>query len=275
MVSADRMALFLRTAMEVLRDAGGSLARREVMAAVAERVITFTAEEIDLVSSGHARWQKRLGWKVDEAKAIGWTSKAAGWSITKEGLQALIEYPETELYEELSRRYHGRTQSRSPDNSATTQLALDVTASQPPAVQPRAEAMNPLSTILGGHRRSLVRVRRGQSEFRAALLRVYGPSCAVTGPCPAEALEAAHLRAFADHGRHRVEEGLLLRADIHSLFDDGLLTVDPDTLEVLVDPRLAAYADYVSRIGQQLKIPSNAPLDRNALRDHRQAARGQ
>lgn len=74
--------------------------------------------------------------------------------------------------------------------------------------------------------------RRGQQTFRAALLAGYGGRCLVTG-CDAEAaLEAAHIVPYSESAQNAPGNGLLLRADIHTLFDLELLSVHPDTLEV-------------------------------------------
>ncbi|WP_156753908.1 HNH endonuclease [Actinokineospora pegani] len=99
-------------------------------------------------------------------------------------------------------------------------------------------------TLPAGTKKRLVEVRTGQPAFRQALLGKYGLVCAVTGACPEEALHAAHLRAFAKHKKHDPDEGVLLRADIHQLFDRGLLAVDPATRKIAVDPRLADYPGY-------------------------------
>ncbi|QUW18225.1 HNH endonuclease signature motif containing protein [Agrococcus sp. Marseille-Q4369] len=80
-----------------------------------------------------------------------------------------------------------------------------------------------------GHRERTVRVRIGQAEFRTALLRDFGASCVVSGPAPQEALEAAHLYSYAKVGQHREHGGLLMRRDLHRLFDEGLIGVEPDT----------------------------------------------
>ncbi|WP_448321350.1 HNH endonuclease [Streptomyces sp. CO7] len=90
--------------------------------------------------------------------------------------------------------------------------------------------------------------------------------CAVTGPAPSEVLQAAHLRPFAVHERHRVDEGLLLRSDIHSLFDRHLLAISPK-LEVHVSPGLAGYERYAGLHGSPLRIPENAPVSRTVLQD--------
>ncbi|HEY0015492.1 MAG TPA: HNH endonuclease [Longimicrobium sp.] len=82
------------------------------------------------------------------------------------------------------------------------------------------------------------RVRRGQPKFRKNLLTLYGGRCAVSGWGPESVLEAAHIRLHAHSGLNRSENGILLRADLHGLFDDGLLKIDPDTLTVVLDPSL-------------------------------------
>ncbi|MDX8048518.1 HNH endonuclease signature motif containing protein [Lentzea sp. BCCO 10_0798] len=126
--------------------------------------------------------------------------------------------------------------------------------------------------IAGGIAKSLVTVRKGQKEFRKSLLERYGLVCMVTGPNPEQALHAAHLRAFAKHQRHVPEEGALLRADIHQLFDLGMIAVDPATLTVVVDPRLRAYPSYRDLGGQALQVPADKVPCMEALRDHHQHA---
>ncbi len=127
----------------------------------------------------------------------------------------------------------------------------------------------PVAKIDGGRRIALVSVRIGQQSFRQALLDKYGATCAVTGACPREALEAAHLRAFAIHQRHEVDEGFLLRGDVHRLLDRGLLAVHPDTLEVHVSPKLDGYPTYEAMHGRRLGV---VPPSRQALADHFSAA---
>ncbi len=100
------------------------------------------------------------------------------------------------------------------------------------------------SLISGGHGEAIVRIRKGQSKFRRALLQRYGLVCAVTGPCPAEILKAAHIRPFAEHGTHELKDGILLRADIHQLFDAGRVTIDPENLVLVMHPGLDRYPHY-------------------------------
>lgn len=83
----------------------------------------------------------------------------------------------------------------------------------------------------------LIRPRLGQGTFRVAVTDAYGRACAVTHEHSLPALEAAHIRPYKHEGPHEVSNGLLLRADLHRLFDQGYLTVTPD-LQLRVSGRL-------------------------------------
>ncbi|MGH7821477.1 MAG: HNH endonuclease [Candidatus Binatia bacterium] len=74
----------------------------------------------------------------------------------------------------------------------------------------------------------LVLPRLGQGIFRIAVTDAYERACALTGEHSLPALEAAHIRPYSDGGPHEVGNGLLLRSDIHRLFDSGYVTVTPD-----------------------------------------------
>jgi putative restriction endonuclease len=74
----------------------------------------------------------------------------------------------------------------------------------------------------------LVSPRLGQGSFRVLVTDAYERRCAVTGERVLPVLEAAHIQPFASGGQHRVDNGLLLRSDLHTLFDRGYLTVTPE-----------------------------------------------
>jgi putative restriction endonuclease len=73
-----------------------------------------------------------------------------------------------------------------------------------------------------------VRPRLGQGAFRLLVTDLYERRCAVTRERTLPALEAAHIRPYAEGGVHEARNGLLLRRDLHSLFDSGYVTVTPD-----------------------------------------------
>jgi len=78
------------------------------------------------------------------------------------------------------------------------------------------------------YRDAISRVRLGQGAFRVMVAEAYGRACAITGDHTFPALEAAHIRSFAEEGPNLVSNGLLLRSDLHKLFDAGYVTVTDD-----------------------------------------------
>lgn len=109
------------------------------------------------------------------------------------------------------------------------------------------------NTLLnGGHRLGTAKTRIGQAEFRRKLFSYYANNCAITGPNHQNALEAAHLYSYSEIGVHHNDGGLLLRRDIHRLFDTGLIAINPDTLRVDISRELQEIEAY--------KRLSNAPL---------------
>ena len=84
---------------------------------------------------------------------------------------------------------------------------------------------------------SALQPRLGQGTFRIAVLEAYGRACAVTGEHSLPVIEAAHIRSYSQDGPHEIRNGLLLRADLHRLYDTGYVTVTPD-LHLEVSRRL-------------------------------------
>lgn len=111
-----------------------------------------------------------------------------------------------------------------------------------------------IAVAAGGHKVVQVRARIGQTSFRQNLLASFGPICAFTGPAPFEALEAAHLYSYAKICEHVPHGGLLVRRDIHRLFDLGLITVNPRDLTIEVSSRIMPYPEYASLKGKPLKV---------------------
>ncbi|MCW2980914.1 MAG: hypothetical protein JWO14_2641 [Solirubrobacterales bacterium] len=116
-----------------------------------------------------------------------------------------------------------------------------------------------LPEIPAARRRRTVLGRIGQHEFRRRLLERFGPVCALTGPQPPDSLHAAHVTPYATDPRHELAGGLLLRADLHSLFDLHLITIDSD-LMVRIDPSLRKYRELSRLDGATLRINPADPL---------------
>lgn len=125
-----------------------------------------------------------------------------------------------------------------------------------------------VATILGGHVESTIRRRRGQREFRFKLMERFGETCAFSGEQPPQVLEAAHIESFALTGRHHIEGGLLLRRDLHSLFDAKLITVNPNSWKIEIAPRLHEFETYRVFNGEPLRIALNKRPDSSLLASH-------
>lgn len=112
--------------------------------------------------------------------------------------------------------------------------------------------------------------RRGQQEFRRSLLAAYGDRCAVTGSSAVPVLEAAHIDAYAGSHTQNVRNGMLLRSDVHTLFDLQLLTVTAGFM-VAVAPELRG-TEYGRYHQQRLRLPTDSAQrpDPSALARHRQ-----
>lgn len=118
--------------------------------------------------------------------------------------------------------------------------------------------------------------RLGQAAFRLAVDEAYEYRCAITGSRTYPSLEAAHIRDYASEGGvHAVSNALLLRSDVHSLYDRGYLGIDPD-LRLHVSPELQMNGwngvEFYEREanGFRIAVPANLRQqpDRDALAWH-------
>ncbi len=111
----------------------------------------------------------------------------------------------------------------------------------------------------------LTKPRLGQGAFRLGVTDAYDRACAVTGEHSLPVLDAAHIRPYADDGEHSVSNGLLLRTDIHRLFDLGYVSVTPD-MKFQVSRRLRddfangkTYYDMRDRVLRETKSKTDRP----------------
>jgi hypothetical protein len=126
----------------------------------------------------------------------------------------------------------------------------------------------------GGHYPMVSKARFGQQSFRVEMLKRFEESCAISGPLPGAMLDAAHVYRYADLPEHHLDGGLLLRRDLHALFDRGDLLIDPDNdWRIFVRPELAQYPEVWRFNGQELLCKPEARPRRLFLRNHAEAAR--
>lgn len=116
-----------------------------------------------------------------------------------------------------------------------------------------------------------IATRRGQTKFRQYLLNAYNYRCVITGCNAEEALEAAHIIAYCETENNAINNGLLLRADIHTLFDLNLIAIAPgdnypndrESLTVQVAPNLR-HTSYGELHNKSIK---NLPKNQSDLPD--------
>jgi putative restriction endonuclease len=146
------------------------------------------------------------------------------------------------------------------------------------AVRERMAALRPPETVdpplIGGYTDPVLQRRRiGQGTFRIVVTDAYQRRCAITREKALPALEAAHIRPFSETSTHAVTNGLLLRSDVHRLFDAGYVTVTPD-LRVEASGRMREDFDdgdnYLKLHGSGILVPDRIEYrpDSESLRWH-------
>jgi putative restriction endonuclease len=102
--------------------------------------------------------------------------------------------------------------------------------------------------------------RLGQGSFRVMVTDAYGRRCTASGERTLPVLEAAHIRPYSLEGEHRVDNGLLLRSDLHTLYDRGYLTVTPD-FRIEVSRRIKEEfengREYYALQGKRIALPES------------------
>lgn len=194
-----------------------------------------------------------------EAVKEEWNPRTMASTLTRSGGGGNISKPGFDaLYRGIQR--HPEVIARREDEARRAEAASEARALRAlPSPDVAADGL-----VLGA-----IALRRGQSRFRQALLRAYGGRCAFSG-CDAEpALEAAHIKRYAIGGSYSLSNGLLLRSDLHTLFDLHLIAVADDGL-LLLAPKLAAttYAEELKDRRLAAPIGGGGP-DKEALRAHR------
>ena len=108
----------------------------------------------------------------------------------------------------------------------------------------------------------MVSPRLGQGSFRALVTDAYGYRCAISKERTLPVLEAAHIRPYAEGGSHELSNGLLLRSDLHTLFDQHYLTIDPIRMTLIVSRRIREQfengRDYYALKDCALAQPTNS-----------------
>ncbi|MBD2425009.1 HNH endonuclease [Phormidium sp. FACHB-1136] len=162
------------------------------------------------------------------------------WTVTDEGRTFLYSIPDSirQLIESFSQENYSESPELEEEISRIDNKEF-----------PFCEKENPVE-----QRKRLLKsiaIRQGQPRFRRNLIDRYG-CCLISGCSVKDTLEAAHIHPYAENGTNHISNGLLLRADFHTLFDLYLLAIDAD-LVIHIHPSLRDYIQYMELEGKYLK----------------------
>ncbi len=110
-----------------------------------------------------------------------------------------------------------------------------------------------------------IKQRRGQQSFRDAIRAAYGDKCMITGCETLEVLEAAHINPYRGEKDNHVANGLLLRSDIHTLFDLDFIGIEPDKLTIHLSSNINK-DEYKILSGKKLELNSKEKPSKIALK---------
>ncbi len=185
------------------------------------------------------------------------------WTITPQGRQYLIKTANLEGVAN-SKAFVAENQQNRTAQIIDRQEQVILTSAEFDSVDEEDAREHTIRAII---------LRRGQPEFRRKLLKAYDCRCAITGADVVEALEAAHIIPYNGDDTNHISNGLLLRADIHTLFDLGLIAIDTNTMAIVIDSKLRG-TSFNGLEGLSIRLPSNKEEAPNiqSLNIHRQKA---
>jgi putative restriction endonuclease len=117
------------------------------------------------------------------------------------------------------------------------EVAARISVLQPSHLEPGTAALAAIESD-GFGKPQITLPRLGQGLFRVLITDAYERRCVISGERTLPVLEAAHIKPYAVVQRHEISNGLLMRSDLHRLFDEGYMTVDPRDRRIVVSKRI-------------------------------------
>lgn len=258
----------------------GTMHCNDVYVELAKLFPELTDEEMNVrYRESKSKWANRVqfarlhcvqsGYIFDAQSGIKGTGY---WSITNKG-RHYIEYDYGKIYIEKELSHLAKIDSILIENEKMEEVKKEI-EELVFIEEDRYASIEPFDPkdIQDGRVRSIASIvhRRGQPKFRQELLKIYGGKCAITGENVEQALEASHIIPYKGEQTNHPSNGLLLRADIHILFDLRLLTIDTTNMTVILSLELMG-TSYQRYKGVKLHLPSNVNKRPNteALDTHR------
>jgi hypothetical protein len=174
-------------------------------------------------------------WRIETALI----SKSSDSILTSTNVERIFAEPQT-VYNQLPNTASPQKEYISSEEADSDSVKID-----PPNIMMRQ-----------------IRERRGQQQFRQSLRQVHNDKCMVTGCDISDILEASHISLYSSDYNNHITNGLLLRADIHTLFDLDLLGIEPSNLTIHLHPSVKK-GDYAQYEGKHLSC--DIPLNRQSL----------
>lgn len=201
-----------------------------------------------------------------EGDTLHWQGQSAGRTDSlivehrNRGLELLVFYRNRKYeYSGAGFRYEGPFEYVSHHGELPASFTLQRAGAEITKAQNEAEAEGAFDPhdVEDARKKTLAAIvrRQGQPAFRRGLLRAYEEKCAITGCNIVEVLEAAHIVPYQGPQTNHVSNGLLMRGDLHTLFDLGLIAIEPSSKLVVVAPVLRS-SEYGALHGQPLRRPS-------------------
>ncbi len=130
------------------------------------------------------------------------------------------------------------------------------------SIKPNVEERGKGESTMRFGKEQIIKPRLGQGGFRIMVMDQYSRRCAITGEKTLPVLEAAHIKPYSENGPHQVSNGILMRSDLHTLFDNGYLTLTKQ-FHVEVSRRIREEFsnghEYYALHGKQLvSLPGNS-----------------
>lgn len=197
-------------------------------------------------AGGHNIYQILYWFQVDSVKLVGDQYVLAGTDGEWITPPWLVNTKRDQWFDALFNRTLGRGSfGFRPVPSEHLPLFLEHQRKEVQSTVEEIDGGGELGDIQDEIQRRAIRTRRGQTRFRAALLAAYNGRCMVTGSRVQGLLEAAHITPHAEGSDYRVSNGLLLRADLHTLFDLDMLGIDQHLrVHLATEIRFSEYARH-------------------------------
>ena len=196
---------------------------------------------------------------ITEVLAVGTVQKLGyQWNPSRDDYRHTVKVSWDESF--------GKTVSAQPWNNTVAPLSYTQVKQITGTLAPTRKRFWSIDDLEDEERRveREVKDRQGQPEFRKVMLKIYKNRCAISDCDVPEALQAAHIRPYTGPKSNHPCNGLVLRADLHNLFDQHLLGIDPVSRRVIISPRLKATAYQIfhgkaltpvqSRFGPHIKF---------------------